>query len=462
MIYHSIQLNNSQGIEPLRQQIATQDQAVLLDSPEFNDQHRFSYFAFEPEKLLMVNNNNYQTEGFDLPKDHQQNPFEAIEYLLSLYPRPTMEEKFKFEGGIMGYFGYHLLNERPNNYQRDDLSLPELWLGYFPIVMVLEHQSKRIHIAGLPHQQAKANKLKAWLNSALSATQEAMPLTPFRTKDNWHSNMSQKEYVTKFNKVQHYLQQGDCYQINLAQRWNITFEGSNWTAYQQLYKLNKAPYSAFINLSHTQQILSFSPEQFIQCQLLNNQLKCQTRPIKGTRPRHQQLESDNLLLIELASSSKDQAENVMIVDLLRNDFSKICQPHSVEVTELFGIESYPAVHHLVSTVVGVLEPNKSAVDLIQACFPGGSITGAPKIRAMEIIEELEPNGRSVYCGSIGYISATGTMDTNIAIRTLVADNHQLYCWAGGGIVADSQAESEYCETLDKVSTILPVIKNMEI
>jgi len=207
-------------------------------------------------------------------------------------------------------------------------------------------------------------------------------------------------------------------------------------------------------------ILSVSPERFLQCK----QSKVQSKPIKGTMPRSANKTQDKKNALILASSAKDRAENLMIVDLLRNDISKVCKPNSVVVPKLFDIESFPAVHHLVSTVEGELAEQYSSYDLLRGAFPGGSITGAPKIRAMEIIEQLEPHRRSVYCGSIGYISSCGTMDTSITIRTLIAElsiendkHNKLYCWAGGGLVADSTATSEYQETFDKVNRILPVL-----
>jgi para-aminobenzoate synthetase component 1 len=275
----------------------------------------------------------------------------------------------------------------------------------------------------------------------------------FALNSDWQSNMSKKEYATKFAQIEEYLKSGDCYQINLAQRFNAQFEGSPWAAYIKLREANKAPFSSFIN--HPQgAILSISPERFIS---VNNNV-VETKPIKGTLPRKADALEDQRQAQILAASAKDRAENVMIVDLLRNDLGKVAKPGSVHVPSLFAIESFPAVHHLVSTVTSELDEGKTAVDQLEAAFPGGSITGAPKIRAMEIIEELEPHRRSIYCGSIGYLSACGNMDTSITIRTLVCHKAQIYCWAGGGIVADSKVELEYQETYDKVNKILPLLK----
>ncbi len=264
--------------------------------------------------------------------------------------------------------------------------------------------------------------------------------------------MTRDSYRNKFNNIQEYLLSGDCYQINLAQRFTANYEGDEWQAYLALEAENGAPFSGFIRL-HQGAILSVSPERFLQ--LRNGQIE--TKPIKGTRPRSNDEAQDKENALALQQANKDRAENLMIVDLLRNDIGRVAAPGTVRVPHLFAIESFPAVHHLVSTVTGELGAEHSATDLLKACFPGGSITGAPKVRAMEIIEELEPHRRSIYCGSIGYISRCGAMDTSITIRTLVANEQKIHAWAGGGIVADSDADSEYQETLDKLSKILPVL-----
>ncbi|MDF5303005.1 aminodeoxychorismate synthase component I, partial [Vibrio parahaemolyticus] len=259
---------------------------------------------------------------------------------------------------------------------------------------------------------------------------------------------------TRFDKVQEYLLSGDCYQINLAQRFNAPYQGSEWQAYLKLESANQAPFSAFIRMPESS-ILSISPERFLE---LKDRV-IETKPIKGTRPRSEDPKQDNANAHDLQTAEKDQAENLMIVDLLRNDIGRVASPGSVHVPKLFDIESFPAVHHLVSTIRANLDEQYSPADLLRACFPGGSITGAPKVRAMQIIEELEPHRRSAYCGSIGYISRHGRMDTSITIRTIVAENHKLYAWAGGGVVADSDCASEYQETLDKLSKILPALQS---
>ncbi|WP_282146223.1 aminodeoxychorismate synthase component I [Alteromonas stellipolaris] len=276
--------------------------------------------------------------------------------------------------------------------------------------------------------------------------------TSFSLTSEWKSNLTKEAYIGCIERIHDYLKAGDCYQVNMAQRFSASYTGNCWQAYLALRESNQAPFSAFIQLKNST-ILSISPERFISVK----QGVVETKPIKGTRPRFSDEAEDARSAQSLLTASKDRAENLMIVDLLRNDLSKHCKPHSVKVPELFALESYEAVHHLVSTVVGELNDDATPLDLLSSSFPGGSITGAPKIRAMEIIDELEVHRRNIYCGSIFYMGFREDMDSSICIRTLLGENNELHCWAGGGIVLDSVANDEYKETLDKVSKILPVL-----
>ncbi|HET8816892.1 MAG TPA: aminodeoxychorismate synthase component I, partial [Pseudidiomarina sp.] len=331
-----------------------------------------------------------------------------------------------------------------------DIELPDIAVGIYHQALIRCRQTQQTWL--LAPQTQIAELTQYWL----------APHTPmsssFGLLSNWHSNMSQTEYTAKFERIQDYLRAGDCYQINLAQRFSADYTGNTWSAYQRLRTSNRAPFSGFLQLE-SGALLSLSPERFLSISAAGH---VQTKPIKGTKPRSADAREDAALAEALAQSPKDRAENVMIVDLLRNDLSRLCEPGTVKVPTLFAIESYPAVHHLVSTVTGSLRDAKLGIELLGLAFPGGSITGAPKIRAMEIIEELEPHRRSFYCGSFGYFSQHGAADTNIAIRTLVAAAGRIHCWAGGGIVADSEASSEYQETLDKVAKILPVLAQSEV
>jgi para-aminobenzoate synthetase component 1 len=267
------------------------------------------------------------------------------------------------------------------------------------------------------------------------------------------SNFTRATYQSAFDVVQNYLQEGDCYQVNLAQRYAARASGDALQAYLELRRLSPAPYSAFLNMPQAR-ILCASPECFLQVRAG----KVETKPIKGTRPRMLDAQQDAQQAQALQHSSKDRAENLMIVDLLRNDLGKSCVAGSVRVPKLFEVESYAQVHHLVSTVTGQLAEGQDALTLLRNCFPGGSVTGAPKQRAMQIIEQLEPHRRGVYCGAIGYVGFDGNMDTNIAIRTLVYSGDEIRFWAGGGIVADSDAAAEYQETLDKAAGMLELLR----
>jgi len=270
------------------------------------------------------------------------------------------------------------------------------------------------------------------------------------------STFTHRGYLNAVAKVREYIVAGDIFQANLSQRFQAPLREQPFDLYRRLRRRNPAPFAGYLAFDEVT-VLSASPERFLR---LDPDGQVETRPIKGTRPRGLGPMHDAALGRALAESVKDRAENVMIVDLLRNDLSRVCRPGSVRVPELFALEQHPTVHHLVSTVLGDLEPGADAVDLVRAAFPGGSITGAPKVRAMEVIAELEPTRRGVYCGSIGYLSATGAMDTSIVIRTFVLHDGELYFQAGGGIVADSDPELEYRETLDKAAGLIATLKDV--
>lgn len=354
--------------------------------------------------------------------------------------------RLPFIGGALGLFGYDLGRrfERLPVQAAADIAVPDMAVGIYDWALLRNVASGDWQLVHWGDEAGLAKRL-AWLEQ-----QQAAPLPAFALQGSWQSNMSRAEYGEKFARIQEYLAAGDCYQINLTQRFSASYQGDEWQAYCLLAAANKAPFSAFIRLPDSA-LLSLSPERF----LLLDGRHIETKPIKGTRPRHPDPATDRQIALELAQADKDRSENLMIVDLLRNDIGRVSRPGSVSVPHLFSVESFPAVHHLVSTIHGELDARWQGVDLLRACFPGGSITGAPKIRAMEIIEELEPQRRNAYCGSIGYLSQHGRMDTSICIRTLIAEAGRLHCWAGGGIIADSDADSEYQETYDKVARILP-------
>lgn len=407
---------------------------------------RFDILVADPRDTLVTRGQTTELNACEttLSKD---DPLSLLEQAINaLELNASANDDLPFKGGALGLFGYDLGRrfESLPGIAQADISLPDMAVGLYDWALIVDHLKERVTL--LSHQDVEARL--AWLEA-----QRARDARPFALTSGWRSNMTPQAYRKKFDRVQAYLQSGDCYQVNLAQRFQASFEGDEWQAFTRLNASNRAPFSAFLRLEKGA-ILSLSPERFIHLAQKN----IQTRPIKGTLPRLADPGADRAQAEKLAASPKDRAENLMIVDLMRNDIGRVAEPGSVRVPELFVVEPFPAVHHLVSTVTARLPASRSACDLLRAAFPGGSITGAPKVRAMEIIDELEPHRRNAWCGSIGYLSVCGTMDTSITIRTLTACDGQLYCSAGGGIVADSNAGAEYQETFDKVNRILQQLK----
>ncbi|MDD2721272.1 MAG: aminodeoxychorismate synthase component I [Gallionella sp.] len=362
-----------------------------------------------------------------------------------------------FAGGALGYWGYDLargmmaLSDQATDAER----LPAMAVGLYDWALVLDHRESSARLVSHLRDAGTEALLAQLLPRLLAAAERESPQPPddFRVHGEIACNFTRDSYAAAFDAVQRYLQSGDCYQINLAQRFSAAASGDARGAYLKLRGISPAPYSAFLDLPGAQ-VLCASPERFIGV----TDGRVETRPIKGTRPRAADPVRDAQLADELRHHPKDRAENLMIVDLLRNDLGKHCATGTVRVPGLFEVESYSNVHHLVSTVQGELAAGHDALDLLQGCFPGGSITGAPKLRAMQIIEQLEPHRRGVYCGAIGYVGFDGNMDSNIVIRTLVYSDGIIRCWAGGGIVADSQCDAEYQETLDKASAMLALLR----
>ena len=355
-----------------------------------------------------------------------------------------------FVGGLLGFIDYDLglpINKVLPHPKVNKLDKTSGHLAGYSWAIIQDHQRKTSVLASLPSlgKAARTDLLNRLKYSSSKSKKDGFTLvSPFK------SNMSENEYHEAFLKTKKYILQGDCYQINLALQFKANYEGDPWEAYKKLRTISASPYSAYIQESLNTGVLCLSPERFLSFDGSN----IKTSPIKGTRPRKlDQIEDENQR-VELLHSEKDRAENLMIVDLLRNDLGKTCVPGSINVESLLEVETYSTIHHLVSTISGTLREEKNIFDLIYGCFPGGSITGVPKRRAMEIINELEPDPRSTYCGSVMYLSANGKMDSNIAIRTLKYCGGQMACWGGGGIVADSVWEQEYQEIYDKVGPFL--------
>ncbi len=434
--------------------IAKQPWSVFLDSGLHDGrQGRFDIIAANPVCTLLTQ--GAQTRVISVAEDFTstEDPFTLLKQQLPF--RPALDG-IPFNGGAIGYFGYDLARqlEKIPELAVDAEHIPDMAVGIYQWAVVVDHLTEQSYLVGTAddalHWQALIEQFSRY-STALVNTED------FQVTGQVKANMTEPEYAAAFAKIKHYLKEGDCYQVNLAQRFAADCVGDPWQAYLQLRVLNSAPFSAYLNVPGVQ-VLSSSPERFLQ--VVNGVVE--TKPIKGTRPRKTGQAENQQQIAALQSSHKDRAENVMIVDLLRNDISKNCISGSVQVPRLFNVESYATVHHLVSTVVGKLADDCHALDLLRSCFPGGSITGAPKIRAMEIIEELEPNRRGIYCGSIAYIGFDGNMDSNIAIRTLVHSEQSIRFWAGGGIVNDSVCADEYQECFDKAAAMLRLLADLQV
>lgn len=431
--------------------IAHEPWAVLLDSGyPFIGTGRYDVFAARPTLTITTRGGETMIRDHNGERCSGADPFVLVREALA--DRMINHSGLPFCGGALGYFAYDLGRriERLPQIAEHDIELPDMAIGIYDWAVVVDHHQRRSWLVAAcrdPRTEHQWDELR----QLFSQPREPAGLEPFHVNSGVRANMDRQQYARAFDRIQHYIREGDCYQVNLAQRFSVHVSGDPWLAYLRLREFNPAPYAAFMRLPDGA-VLSSSPERFLKLE----DDRVETKPIKGTKARGVAGYEDLAVAELLINSDKDRAENVMIVDLLRNDIGKNCVTGSVSVPKLFALESFATVHHLVSTVTGKLRPDRHAMDLLRGCFPGGSITGAPKLRAMEIIEELEPHRRSVYCGAIGYVGFDGNMDTNIAIRTLVHHDRRMHCWAGGGIVFDSTMESEYQESFDKAAAMLKV------
>ena len=421
---------------------------ILLESamahPEIG---RYSFVAADPFLVFQICGESATIDG------HPQAgpPLEVLENLLAKYQLPQSADRPPFTGGAAGYFSYDLgrsLEKLPAA-AKCDLALPECRLCFYDTVIVFDHLENEtaIYATGFPEESVTAQSRRA----AKRLVEFSALLTAGRTSsEEYHTAgpvqcpFDQLSYCRSVEKVIAYIRAGDIYQVNLSQRFSVPFAGSALALYQKLTRINPAPFAALFEWPDFA-VVSASPERFLQA--ADNRVE--SRPIKGTRPRGKSPLDDERLRDELWASAKDRAELTMIVDLVRNDLGRVAEAGSVKVPQLFRLEQYATVWHLVSTIQSRLKVGLGRSDLIRAAFPGGSITGAPKIRAMEIIEELEPVRRGIYTGSIGYLSFDGRMDLSIVIRTLFIQSGLAHIQVGGGITMDSDPAAEYQETLDK-------------
>jgi para-aminobenzoate synthetase component 1 len=466
---------------------------VFLDSASRGARlGRYSFLSADPVAIVRSKGRTTEIDGALLPSG---DALDALRALLAPFAADPLPHLPPFQGGAAGYLAYDWgrVHERLPAPRHEDLGVPDVVLGVYDWVLAWDHESSKAWLisTGLLETSAAARSARAAARAravgdrlrscgskpqtdrpndagpageAGSASHETKGHAPAYPVDGGvnprlglRSSFTHAGYLDAVARVREYIFAGDIFQANLSQRFDAPLDEPPWSLYRRLRTQNAAPFAAFLDFPEAV-VLSASPERFLSVGVGGH---VETRPIKGTRPRGTGPEHDAALGLALTVSAKDRAENLMIVDLLRNDLSRVCSPGSVRVPELFALEHYATVHHLVSTVVGNLAPGEDALSLLRAAFPGGSITGAPKVRAMEIIAELEPSERGVYCGAIGYWSLTGALDTSIAIRTAVAQAGRVYFSAGGGIVADSDPEEEYRETLDKARGMIDALRAPE-
>tara|TARA_R100000322_G_scaffold131658_1_gene87635 strand:+ start:2068 stop:3504 length:1437 start_codon:yes stop_codon:yes gene_type:complete len=383
---------------------------------------------------------------------------QVAEELLAAH-QPSAEDKealagLPFCGGLLGALAYSADQTQKSGWRADHddplaqalLRLPELHIGLYEWAVIVDHEKQQSTLFFLSRCPSA---IRERAEECLSDLERSTSRPRFSLLHAFTAATSHQDYQLAFARLNHWIQAGDCYQANLAMGFQAGFRGEPLGAYLRLRQTSRSPFSGFVRTENAS-ILSLSPERFLSV----HGRQVTTQPIKGTRRRHPNAEEDESARLALRDSDKDQAENLMIVDLMRNDLGKVCVTGSVKTPELFAVHSFTHVHHLISTVTGELPADVSPLALLQHCFPGGSITGAPKIRAMQIISELEKRPRSFYCGSLFYLDHNGNFDSSICIRTLVCADDMIYCWGGGGVVADSDCDTEYQECHDKVTALM--------
>jgi len=416
---------------------------------------RYSFIGANPFLIFKSKNDLVSLEENGVVKTWKGNPFSKLKELLARY-KMDYRSDLPFLGGAVGYLAYdlcHHLEVLPRT-AVDDVDIPDCFLGFYDGIVIIDHARDKTFVAALGISGDKREKVQSLVQRISQEVKKDESISAEIDKEpvRLTSNFTKEEYLKAVEKVKEYIRAGDIYQANLTQRFTCRLKETPLALYRKLREINPAPFASFIDFG-TGYIVSSSPERFIR---ITDRI-IETRPIKGTRPRGKTPEEDISNKEELLASEKDKAELLMIVDLERNDLGRVSKTGTVKVPQLFHLEEYRTVYHLVATIVGELKPECDVVDCIKAAFPGGSITGAPKIRAMEIIDELEPTQRNVYTGSIGYLGFNGDADLNIVIRTIVCKDKKAFFQVGGGIVWDSDAEMEYEETLHKAKALIKAL-----
>ncbi len=452
-------------------QLAAMPHLLFLDSAAAHPAlGRYSFVTADPFRWIQARGRDVRMDGGPV---RDEDPFQVLSQELARFPSPRLADLPPFQGGAAGLLGYDLCHhlERLPRAARDEFQIPDLAMGFFDWVISFDHRRRQAWIVSTGWPETQPRRRRGRAEQRLAAVRRLLqsacpprtwPGRPTISLSEAHevaglpgvvSSFDNQGYLAAARRAVEYVHAGDCFQVNLSQRLAHPLTMHPLELYGRLRERNPAPFAGYFDLGDFA-IASASPERFLRV----DDGQVETRPIKGTRPRGPSAEEDDRLRRELLASAKDRAENMMIIDLLRNDLGRVCAYGSVRVEAVCRLESYATVHHLVSEVRGRLRPGLGPIDLLRAAFPGGSVTGAPKIRAMEIIAELEPTARGPYCGSLGYLGFDGSMDTSILIRTFTAGRGWLQFPVGGGIVADSDPASEYQETLHKAAGLLKALR----
>jgi anthranilate synthase component 1 len=453
------------------QKIGRNGLSYLLESADGGDKlARYSFIGVDPFLVFQSKNTRIEIKTKDKKEVHKENPFLYLRRLFANFKTSPIKGLPRFFVGGVGYFGYDLvrfIEELPKK-AIDDLNMPDCILIFAGTVLVFDHLTHQMWIiANIPLKENGLSKNAAYAQAITQIekilSQLKNPGLPFLDKQKeteskreelspTRSNLTQEEFVDKVKKAKEYILAGDAFQVVLSQRLNRKTKESPFKIYRSLRSLNPSPYMYYLNYGKVQ-VVGASPEPLVR---LTGEL-VESKPIAGTRHRGKNEVEDIKLEKDMLNDEKEKAEHTMLVDLARNDLGRICCPGTVKVSHFMKVEKFSHVMHLVSEVEGKIQPGKNAFDALEACFPAGTLSGAPKVRAMEIIDELEPNYRGPYAGAVGYIGLDGNMDTCITIRTIIFKGEQAYIQVGAGIVADSVPKMEYKETLNKSKAMFKAI-----
>ncbi|MDK2820232.1 MAG: anthranilate synthase component [Clostridia bacterium] len=441
--------------------------SFLLESVEGGERlGRYSIIGYNPLLTFKTINGKAYTVTVGQEKELTEKPLDALYKLINQLSLPPITEP-RFLGGLVGFLGYDLVRELENlpEHENDDLELPSTYLTLHQELLIYDHVKRTVRVAYLGRggemtkdgYEKAVEKVKEIVKKISTPMVTEKVNSEFSLIGSWEANLTRKEFMERVEKAKEYIAAGDIFQVVLSQRFNSPYKGDPLVIYRQLRALNPSPYMFYLNYPEVQ-LVGASPEMLVQVE--NGVINY--RPIAGTRPRGHSEAEDRALAQELSNDEKERAEHLMLLDLGRNDVGKVAVPGSIQIPEQMVVEYYSHVMHLVSSITGRLAPGKNALDALLACFPAGTVTGAPKVRAMEIIAELEKVARGPYSGAVGYFSLHGNLDTCITIRNIVFTSGQAFVQVGAGIVADSDPAREYDETINKARALFRVLSGQEV